>query len=619
MQIGQDETQEDSSDYGSDFSPDEEELLNELLARADHQQTQPASPPGQTAPLETGQQLSDLKPLQEPLLVTDIEDNEIPRSARIPKVLGRGAWSPAAKRRQQQHQQQQQQSNLLSSLSKAPEHEHIPITVEHPTSTEGRPIDLERQQAREKQWTTEDQAKTDTQTAPNTTDDSAEVEKTPLQRFRKPPNKALSVSDLIAPAWCELQYWYTLTKFGRKRRTPAMKQGTAVHKVLEEEVHVTVPVEITTKEDGWALRIWNIIQGLRTLREYGMTRELEIWGSIDGEIVTGIIDQLSYICPDSELEASAEAFYTEADAARAALPEYQMSITDYLLSPSQGGKRLDEFGWSQVVEKEEEELTDLESSYVDVPRIYITDIKTRASRSIPTVSSTSFRPTHLQLQLYYHMLNRLVTSDDVTIETIAQRYDLDTERVFTDAFLAEVGGLNDQFLDALSSQESDPDYVPGASQDSASILLSHNNLASLWKLMKRQLRYTFLPTKENQNIAPSVPAQSQPKFLDSYPTVLSPVLTAKYLSSTQSEDGVPSELGSRSFLFDPSDLMSYSSDQLNWWRGERAPRGVEVSDAWKCRICEFRDECDWRKSKERELATRRRRLQKTGLDMLGAA
>lgn len=397
-----------------------------------------------------------------------------------------------------------------------------------------------------------------------------------------------------------------------------MKQGTAVHKVLEEEVHVTVPVDITTKEDGWALRIWNIIQGLRTLREYGMTRELEIWGCIDGEIVTGIIDQLSYICPDSELEASADAFYADADAARAALPEYQMSITDYLLSPAQGGKRLDEMGWRHVVEKEEEQSTDIESSYLDVPRVYITDIKTRASRSIPTVSSTSFRPTHLQLQLYYHMLNRLVTSDDVTIETIAQRYDLDTERVFTDAFIAEVGGLNDSFYETLSSQDSDPDYVD-ASQVSMSMLLSHNNLAILWKLMKRQLRYTFLPTKENENIAPSVPAQSQPKFLESYPTVISPVLTAKYLSSTPSEDGVPSELGSRSFLFDPSDLTSYSSDQLNWWRGERAPRGVEVSDAWKCRICEFRDECDWRKSKERELAARRRRLQNTGMDMLGAA
>jgi exonuclease V len=123
MQIGQEKDQEDSSDYGSDFTPDEEVLLTQLLERADHhQQTQPATPPRQTAPAEVAAQLSDLK---EPLLVTDIEDNELPHSARIPKVLGREAWSPAAKRRQQQ---QQQQPKLLSSPSKAPEHELLPIS-----------------------------------------------------------------------------------------------------------------------------------------------------------------------------------------------------------------------------------------------------------------------------------------------------------------------------------------------------------------------------------------------------------------------------------------------------------------------------------------------------------
>jgi exonuclease V len=122
MQIGKEKGQDDSSDYGSDFSPDEEELLNQLLARADNQTQQPATPPRQTAPAETTALLSDLK---KPLLVTDIEDNEIPHSVRIPKVLGREAWSPAAKRRQQQ----QQQSKLLSSPSKASEHnELLPIS-----------------------------------------------------------------------------------------------------------------------------------------------------------------------------------------------------------------------------------------------------------------------------------------------------------------------------------------------------------------------------------------------------------------------------------------------------------------------------------------------------------
>ncbi|OKL64304.1 hypothetical protein UA08_00917 [Talaromyces atroroseus] len=632
---------DDSSDYGSDFTSDEEELLNELLERvvaAAKPTTTPSTPPSEQHNLSDA--VHDLQPLSQPLLVTDIEDYEVPHAARIPKVLGREAWSPASKRVWQQKQhlpppppQQLAQKSQSSYPSSLQNHARF-SSSEREGSSEGRPRELERQQAREKKWT-ETQEKADAQTTNDTTaaaaaaatEDAHAQQPSPLQRFRKPPNKALSVSDLIAPAWCELQYLYTLTKHGRKRATPAMKQGSAVHKVLEDEVHTTVPIDITTKEDGWALRIWNVIQGLRTLRENGMTRELEVWGLVEGEIVTGVIDQLSYICPNPKLETTAAEHYAEAEASRAVLPEYQMSITDYLLSPSGGGRRFDEM-WKDTdepaIEAEDEDyLAELDQSYLDVPRIYMTDIKTRASRSIPSVSSTSFRPTRLQLQLYYHMLNRSVTSDDVTMEMIAQRYDLNPGRPFTDAFIAEVGGLNEEYFDALSSPglgSDDPDYVQGASsQDSISILLSHNNLSSLWNLMRKHLRYTFLPTYHNKDIAPSIPAAMQPASLELYPTVLSPVLTAKYLSSATVPEGVaPDELGSRSFLFDPWDLTSYASDQLNWWRGDREPRGVEVFDAWKCRICEFREECDWRQAKEYELATRRRRLPRTAMDMLGA-
>ena len=71
---------------------------------------------------------------------------------------------------------------------------------------------------------------------------------------------------------------------------------------MEEQVHTTVPVDVQTKEDTWGLKIWNVIQGLRTLRVTGMTRELEIWGVVDGQIINGIIDELSYTCTDPELE-----------------------------------------------------------------------------------------------------------------------------------------------------------------------------------------------------------------------------------------------------------------------------------------------------------------------------
>jgi exonuclease V len=113
----------DSSDYGSDFTVDEEELLNELLARAvaTEQTTTTtataiedlATPPPQAA-IVIAEDLSDLKPLQEPLLVTDIEDYEIPHAVRVPKVLGREAWSPTNKRVWQPSSQQQHLSSPVA-------------------------------------------------------------------------------------------------------------------------------------------------------------------------------------------------------------------------------------------------------------------------------------------------------------------------------------------------------------------------------------------------------------------------------------------------------------------------------------------------------------------------
>lgn len=89
--------------------------------------------------------------------------------------------------------------------------------------------------------------------------------------------KTLSVTDLTAGTWCELQHFYTLTRLpgGKKTRTAAMKRGTRLHEKLEREVFRTVQVEVTKREDNSGLKLWNMIQGLRVLRDQGATREFE--------------------------------------------------------------------------------------------------------------------------------------------------------------------------------------------------------------------------------------------------------------------------------------------------------------------------------------------------------
>lgn len=430
----------------------------------------------------------------------------------------------------------------------------------------------------------------------------------PLQRFRQPPRKALSVTDLVSPAWCELQFWYTLSKLGRKKPTAAMKQGTVAHKILEDQVHVTLPVDIPTREDGWALRIWNVIQSLRTLRTTGMTREFEVWGTVDGEIVTGVIDQISNECPDPELEASEEGRFSAIHTSPSMIQEGGVSINDYFLSASQGAHLLSDLSQTgQVSENNQVDIPQSESKSKQKSKFtyYILDVKTRQGKnpSVPTLSSSSFRPTALQLQLYYHFLTRLITTEETTIEAIASRYNLDVNAPFSDSFLAQMLALNEQF-ETESNPSNPTDDIP--------FPLEYNNLSSLWDLMKSQLRMTFL---DPSSLESSMDDPNKEAALS-----LSPLLTAAYISppDPDSPQKAVSYIGSRSFIFESYKLYAYLNNAMRWWHGLRPPRGVQVWDAWKCRMCDFYDECEWRKEKDEEVLHRvldKKKETETNLDL----
>jgi len=395
-------------------------------------------------------------------------------------------------------------------------------------------------------------------------DPNAPDDRSPLARFRTQPKKALSVTDLVSPAWCELQYWYTLTLHGRKKRTPAMKQGSAVHRVLEDQVHTTVHVDLETKEDAWGLRIWNVIQGLRTLRDDGLTRELEIWGTVDGLVVNGVVDELSYICPDTEMEES-----LQKPAPHNEPPPDQATISEFFKAA--GGTSLAEATKSKRRAR--------------TKKVYLCDVKTRGVRSLP--SSAAFRPTKMQLMLYHRLLAALATNT-VDFSILTTRYGLDSTKTFSDSFLAQIGGLNESreqsFYDAQSELDTSQDSEPNWSQDSLATLLAHNNLPAIWSLMITEFQLTL----------PDGAAS------------LGNVLKAEYRSRDDGE-----VLGSKTFAMDDLDLSTYINREMEWWKGERQAEGVAVEEAFKCRSCEFADSCEWRikkveEAKEKARMTRKR-------------
>lgn len=322
-----------------------------------------------------------------------------------------------------------------------------------------------------------------------------------------------------------------------------MKQGTKVHQALEDEIHQTVPVDVQTKEDGWGLRLWNIIQGLQTLQQTGRTRELEVWGTVGGEIVNGVIDEISYDCPDPSLEDRATKPPN--------LPEGQVRITDLLGSASQyeGGRSLAAALGPQK------------------KRIYITDIKTRQSTRLP--SPNAMKPAILQLHLYHHMLENMAQGN-LALDKLRERYGFGVDEQFSESFIADIGRINEK--------------------DS-----EHNTIASLWSYMIQTFQEIFLlPTDD---VPTSTPLSLSELVHEPLPTRLSPILTVEYLSAryqhVNGEATSKHSLGSKSFLFHAEYLKSYVEESLTWWRGERAAQGVELQEAWKCRSCDFRHDCQW--------------------------
>ncbi|KAK0910008.1 hypothetical protein LTR91_018260 [Friedmanniomyces endolithicus] len=429
--------------------------------------------------------------------------------------------------------------------------------------------------------------------------------RSPLLRFRTPPKKPLSVTDLVSPAWCELQYFYSLSRYGRVRRTPAMKQGSSVHKVLEEQVHTEVPVEVVTKEDRFGLRLWNVVQGLRTLRREGMTRELEVWGVLGGEggeVVNGIIDQITTVCPDEEAEAK---MLEEAEGSATTqkevgggkktkpLPPDQRTLGQYFggstLESQQSGTLESRHGsaWLGTLHQESETLP--------VRKLYVVDVKTRRSNSLPAHGSQT-RPTYYQLMLYHRLFSRLA-ANEVPAERVFERYGLDHQATFSDSFLAQMGTLGLGFEDENGAAE-EWDGNKGVEtqkvdvregHDDLEILLAHNTLGKLWGFMIQEFARTIPPAPPASVSAPPI-GTSTPT-----PSTISTLLTAEFRSASSGN-----LIGKRHFPFSAPALDAYVADELSWWRGERATKGVDMEEAFKCGYCEFAEGCEWRAGKVEE-------------------
>lgn len=385
------------------------------------------------------------------------------------------------------------------------------------------------------------------------------------------------MTDLLSNTWCEKQFEYYLVR-GKKRTTPAMRKGTKIHKKLEKEVHETVPVKVISPEDRWGLKLLNIIQGLRTLRELGMTRELPVFATVKGMFVQGVIDEISYEKPVECINVVG-----------GSSTEEQSSEVE--VKPKRKGRKKKE----EKIEKEQSLVTDFMSSSQstnprDKPRIaHISDYKTRLAASLPPI--TQFRSTELQLMLYHYLLTSMASS----VDAATQLYPRPGEGPLTNA-PTPVNNLFSQLFEARNLKP----YAPFSDDFLAQMvpLLDESDSEADSDCPQLSSHVIKFPTVSNLLANPTLSGLLHllsVSFSLSIPT-LSRTLAVSYRWQKDS-----SLLATKVVEYDDQRLENHLVDVLQWWQGQRETVGVPIEEAWKCRSCDFADECEWRLGKIDEL------------------
>jgi exonuclease V len=444
----------------------------------------------------------------------------------------------------------------------------------------------------------------------------------PITRFRSFPRKPLTVTDMTAGAWCELQYYYTLTRLpgGRKARTAQMTAGSRVHKQLEDQVHETVRVEVATREDAMGVRLWNMVHGLRMLAETGLAREVQVWGTVQGHLVSGVIDGLSWEDPEGG-EAAGGAGEEEAMAAEAVVGGEEPAVERPRRRRGRPSKKQKEAEaeWERARLAARQGTLD---TYVlaakKAPRrvVYLTDVKTRGSMTIPPPSAII--PARVQLNLYRQFINDML-ADKLSFLKVVRRYGADPDEPFTDAFLAQMAGLDEDALktDGRGSSGEEREEEVAVKGESPVKEASPVGDVSEAAPVKHESPAASPSTPQNDDASDSdssssyvpPPSPQQPSVLR-YRTLRAIIPLIKESLAAAFPQGAASvsprlcveyrhrgdgEIVKRVvFDADARELGDYVANDMAWWTGERAPHGVSLEDTFKCRSCDFADECEWR-------------------------
>ncbi|KAI0800592.1 exonuclease V [Fomes fomentarius] len=282
--------------------------------------------------------------------------------------------------------------------------------------------------------------------------------RSPYEQFRS-WNRLLSVTDLVGPSWCEVQFDYGLRQKRHKKLADRpdsfvtsegkviriskhaaatndriVTRGRSVHKVLEREIQPEPDqVSITLAEERWALRIINMLNALQTLVEVGRCREMPVFGIVHDQVVTGIIDEIVRTpAPTEEPVVGPEPSSSKSSPNKRTAP----NTTSSTPSSSKKSRREPDVDQPHITMFfSPTARTDVDSDIHEDPHPPLTspDEDTYASR--------------LQLMLYHRLLSNVLSTASASIPSadpldfalLWERADVDPSKRFSDTFLHQAG------------------------------------------------------------------------------------------------------------------------------------------------------------------------------------
>ncbi|KAG6874411.1 hypothetical protein C0995_015147 [Termitomyces sp. Mi166 len=298
--------------------------------------------------------------------------------------------------------------------------------------------------------------------------------------------------------------------------------------------------------------------------------------------------------------------------------------------------------------------------------LHLQDTKTRKSNSLPANRDTF--PSRIQLMLYYRLLEDLTSlSPPFDFAALWQRVGVDPTQTFSPKFLVQAGLLEENNTWNASCLSDLSNAYIGMVQD-LNIAGVDTKLELVYRLLQgdrnkgkksRGVSRSASPvvTQEERDLAKAIEASlvdarasGEPAAqkssaevtvqVDSVPGTDTPLDVAtptvglknslQYLTvngnnveghvNPEKSDSAPRPassnteveldkhdlrpIGIKSFEYDEEMLNRHIIHTLKWWRGDRNPQGVSLEDSWRCRTCEYENNCEWREQKALEVQER---------------